>query len=307
MNILNPPHITVVITTKNRGDILCGALESIFANEYKNFKVVVADQSTNEVTKKAISKYLKNPQFAYIKSDSVGSSAGRNIAIENSESELIAITDDDCEVSVGWLENMVKAFDVDDNIGIVYGKVEPGKSDEGPGFIPSYLEEKSFILKSIYDKHSLEGLSACMGIRKSVWKKLNGFDHMLGAGVFFNSCEETDLSIRALLGGLYVYYSPAVSVIHHGLRDRNEGKKLAESYGFGNGALFAKHIKCGHFGMLYVLLRQTFVWAFGTTWVMLESDEKHKWARMSSFLRGLQKGFSTPVNKMKGHFIERTN
>jgi len=307
LNILNPPHITVVITTKNRGDILCGALESIFANEYKNFKVVVVDQSTDEVTKKAVSKYLKNPQFAYIKSDSVGSSAGRNIAIENSESELIAITDDDCEVSVAWLENMVKAFDADKNIGIVYGKVEPGKSDKGPGFIPSYLEENSFILKSIYDKHSLEGLSACMGIRKSVWKKLNGFDHMLGAGAYFNSCEETDLSIRALLGGLYVYYSPAVSVIHNGLRDRSEWKKLAESYGFGNGALFAKHIKCGHFGMLYVLLRQTFIWAFGTTWVMLESDEKHKLGRMFSFLRGLQKGFSTPVDKSKGHFIERTN
>jgi GT2 family glycosyltransferase len=142
LNILNPPHITVVITTKNRGDILCNALESIFANEYKKFKVVVVDQSTDEVTKKAISKYLKNPQFTYIKSDSVGSSAGRNIAIENSESELVAITDDDCEVSVAWLENMVKAFDEDDNIGIVYGKVEPGKSDEGPGFIPSYLEER---------------------------------------------------------------------------------------------------------------------------------------------------------------------
>jgi len=225
LNISNPPHITVVITTKNRGDILCGALKSIFANEYKNFKVVVADQSTNEATKKAISKYFKNPQFAYIKSDSVGSSAGRNIAIENSESELIAITDDDCEVSVAWLENMVKAFDVDKNIGIVYGKVEPGKSDDGPGFIPSYLEENSFILKSIYDKHSLEGLSACMGVRKNVWEKLNGFDHMLGAGAFFNSCEETDLSIRALLGGLYEYYTPAVSVIQHGLRDRNEGKK----------------------------------------------------------------------------------
>jgi len=40
---------------------------------------------------------------------------------------------------------------------------------------------------------------------------------------------------------------------------------------------------------------------------MLESDEKHKWARMSYFLSGLQKGFSTPVDKIKGHFFERTN
>ena len=62
--------------------------------KFGGLTVVVVDQSTDEVTKKAISKYLKNPQFTYIKSDSVGSSAGRNIAIEDSESELVAITDD---------------------------------------------------------------------------------------------------------------------------------------------------------------------------------------------------------------------
>jgi len=133
--------------------------------------VVVVDQSTDEATKKAVSKYLKNPQFAYIKSDSVGSSAGRNIAIENSENELIAITDDDCEVSTKWLENMVKAFDVDDKIGIVYGKVERGEYNKNCGSIPGYEKENPHILKSIYDKHSLEGLSACMGIKKKTFGK----------------------------------------------------------------------------------------------------------------------------------------
>jgi len=305
LNTKNYSTITVVITTKDRGDTLSNALESIFANDYQDYKVIVVDQNTDEATKKAISAYLKNPQFTYIKSDSLGSSAGRNIAIKNSESELIAITDDDCEVSSTWLENMVKAFSIDENIGIVYGKVNPGETGEKSGFIPSYIEPNPYISKIIYDKHSLEGLSACMGIKKSVWEKLNGFDHMLGAGVFFNSCEETDLSIRALLGGPHVYYTPTVSVIHNGFRDKNEGKKLAQAYGFGNGALFAKHIKCGHMGMLYVLLRQTFSWAFGTSWVMSEADnEKHKLGRMVSFLRGFIKGFITPVDTIKGHFIE---
>jgi glycosyltransferase involved in cell wall biosynthesis len=295
LNILNPPNITVIITTKNRGDTLCSALESIFANDYKDFKVIVVDQSTDEATKKAVSAYLKNPQFTYIKSDSVGSSAGRNIAIEHSQSELLAITDDDCQVPREWLENMVNAFDVDKNIGIVYGKVNPGEIGERSGFITSYIEENPFISKSIYDTHSLEGLSACMGLKKSLWKQLSGFDRMLGAGAPFNSCEETDMSIRALLKGFYVYYTPIWT----------EGQKLIEGYGFGNGALFAKHIKCGHFSMLYILLRQTFSWAFSTPWVMSEADtEKHKLGRMLSFLRGLQKGFSTPVDKTKGYFIE---
>ncbi|NIQ15578.1 MAG: glycosyltransferase, partial [Candidatus Dadabacteria bacterium] len=56
------------------GDVLCRALESVFASQYQKFRVIVVDQSTDETTKNAVSDYLENPQFRYISSDSVGSS-----------------------------------------------------------------------------------------------------------------------------------------------------------------------------------------------------------------------------------------
>ncbi len=303
MNNLNSSTITVIITTKNRGDVLCRALESVFASQYQKFRVIVVDQSTDETTKNAVSDYLENPQFRYISSDSVGSSAGRNLAIENSETELIAITDDDCEVSADWLDNMIGAFEQDERIGIVYGKVEPGESATESGFITTHLEENSFTAKNIYHSNSLQGLSANMGIKKSIWKKLNGFDPMLGAGVPFSSCEETDLNMRALIKGFYVCYSPQVTVQHLGYRDSSEAQRLIEGYAYGNGALFAKHIKCGHFGMVFVLLRQIFIWAFGKSWIMTDSDtETHRAGRMKAFIHGLLKGFATPVDKNKDHF-----
>ncbi len=145
-----------------------------------------------------------------------------------------------------------------------------------------------------------------MGITKSVWEKLNGFDEMLGAGVHFDSCEETDLNIRALLNGYYVHYSPVLTVKHHGYRDRRESQSLIEGYAYGNGALFAKHIKCGHYGMICVLMRQISTWAFGKSWVMTGTNtESYKFGRMKAFLRGLLKGFGTLVDKSKGHFTLR--
>ncbi|NIP30865.1 MAG: glycosyltransferase, partial [Candidatus Dadabacteria bacterium] len=268
MNIKNSPNITAIITTKDRGESVCKALKSIGANNYQHCKVIIVDQSTDDSTQQAISRYLNEPDFTYIRSNSIGSSAGRNIAIENSETELIAITDDDCEVSEDWLNNMAEAFQSDERIGIVYGKVEPGRSVNRSEFITTYLENDSFTVKSIYDSKCLQGLSANMGITKSVWEKLNGFDEMLGAGVHFDSCEETDLNIRALLNGYYVHYSPVLTVKHHGYRDRRESQSLIEGYAYGNGALFAKHIKCGHYGMICVLMRQISTWAFGKSWVM---------------------------------------
>ena len=306
MNTNHSPKITVVITTKDRGDAVCAALKSILSNDFGDYKVVVVDQSSDNSTEQAVSMYLSNSDFRYIRSVLTGSSAGRNLAIENTDTELIAITDDDCEVSENWLESMVRAFVQDENIGIVYGKVEPGKSVDNTGFITTYIEENSYTSKSLYDEKSLRGLSANMGIRKTVWEKLNGFDPVLGAGVHFNSCEETDLNIRTLLKGYFIHYSPEVSVMHHGYRDSREAQRLVEGYAYGNGALFAKHIKSGQFGMIFLLFTQILSWAFGTSWVMTNTNtESYKFGRMRAFIRGLLKGFTTPLDKSKGHFMSR--
>jgi len=295
--------ITVIITTKDRGNFVLGALDSIFVNEYEQFDVVVVDQSTDNNSEKAFAGYLGKHNFKFIKSDSTGSSNGRNLAIENAQTELIAITDDDCEVAVDWLKNMVIGLRQNEKIGIVYGNVEPGNKPDKNNFITTFQQQSSYISKSVYEEHSLKGLSANMGIKKSLWSLLGGFDPMLGAGVSFNSCEETDLNIRALLNGYYIYYSPDICVKHHGYRKDDQARQLIRGYSYGNGALFAKHIKCGHYGMLLVLARQLVNWAFGSSWVMTSVENQgNKIARAASFIKGLYHGFITPVDKTSGHF-----
>lgn len=306
MNTLNPPNITVVITTKNRGDTLCNALESIFANEYKEFRVIIVDQSTDEITKNSIQKYINNHNVTYIKSDEVGYSRGKNIGISKSNTEMIAITDDDCIVPKNWVKCMVEAFREDDKIGIIFGNVLPGQYDDNLGFIPSYIREKSYIAHSINVKHNVEGISACMGLKKSMWIKLNGFDKMLGVGAHFRSAEETDLTIKALLNSYKVYETPKVFVTHHGFRNWEESSKLINSYWYGTGAMFAKHLKCGHFSILYNLIHLAFRWGFGKSRVIAVLGKKqYRLLRLNSFSKGFIEGFLTPVDKEKELFIEK--
>ena len=73
--------------------------------------------------------------------------------------------------------------------------------------------------RSIWQKHQVEGIGACMGIRRCVLDDLGGFDQILGIGAPLMTGEESDLTIRILLAGYFVYESPDIMFVHYGFRN----------------------------------------------------------------------------------------
>lgn len=283
------------------------ALDSVLANDHPDYEVVLVDQSTDGITKSSIDKYIKDYNLNYIKSDETGYSRAKNLGISHCNSEYIAIVDDDCVVPANWLSSMEEAFGVDGKIGLVFGNVKAGEYDKNLGFIPTYIRDEPYLADSIYKKNNVEGISACMGLRKSLWEKLGGFDNMLGVGAYFGAAEETDLCIRALIQGYKVYETPKISVIHNGFRNWEESSELIKSYWYGTGAMFAKHIKCGHIQIFYILAGLAIRWVFGvSTVIAMLGIKKYRISRLISFVNGLLNGMAIPVDSSKGHFINRS-
>ena len=220
------PPITVVISTRNRGERIAETIETILLNDYPDFEVRVIDQSDGDATAAALRRFLNDPRLLYLRTTSRGLSAGRNLGIQGARNELVAITDDDCRIPADWLRELASSFGVDRRIGVVFGSVHPGPHDSGRGFIMSYSRKGSYLARSVLDQYRLECLAACMGVRKSVWRALGGFDELLGAGAPFPSAEEMDFAIRTLSAGSYVYESPAFSVLHLGFRTWEQGLAL---------------------------------------------------------------------------------
>ncbi len=292
------PSIAVVVSTRNRGDGIVPTLRTILANDYEDFTLVVIDQSENDATDVAVRPFLADPRLRYVRTATKGLSISRNLGVENSAGELIAITDDDCELPADWVRQVARAFALDERIGVVFGKVLPGPHDSAVGFVPSYLVDTPSLARRISEKNKVQGVGACMAVRRSLWQALGGFDPLLSVGAPRKAGEETDLTIRALLAGAFVFETPDITLVHHGFYTWEERGRLIEGYWYGTGAAFGKSFRGHPFAMTDILFRLASRWLSGRSPMTSSLGEQpRKWLQLSAFARGFALGALFPAGR----------
>ena len=102
------PLVSVIIPTLNRYEYLSGVLEDLEKQNYKNFEVLVVDQSEpfNEAFYKT---YDLDISASYQKEKALW--LARNSAIKQSKGDYILLMDDDSRFDANWIENHLKCLD----------------------------------------------------------------------------------------------------------------------------------------------------------------------------------------------------
>jgi GT2 family glycosyltransferase len=281
--------VTVVIATRNRDASVVATITSLLDGTVRPHEIVVVDQSDDDRTAAAVARFATDVR--YVRSRTTGLARAHNLAIADARTELIGITDDDCEVSCDWVEEIVRAFGRDPRVGLVFGGVVPTPHDPVAGFVPSYVREEPFLARSLVDKAKIDGMGACMALRRSIWTELGGFDERFGAGGPFHAADEGEFALRALRAGWFVYETPAVSVIHRGFRGRTEAHALVHRYAYGTGAMMAKHVRARTPYATRLLGTMAWRWMRGRMHSAVRiGDGRHRWLRLDGFVRGFVAG-----------------
>ena len=153
------------------------------------------------------------------------------------------------------------------------------------------------------DKLEVEGIAACLGFHRRVWEALSGFDPMLGVGARLQSGEETDFSIRALGAGYFVFETPEVTVVHHGVCLREQRREVIQRNWYGTGAVYGKFLKLHPLSTTRLLARLAGRFVFRKSRVSRSlGGSSHRMLRLAAFLRGLATGVLTHVDRRTGHF-----
>ncbi|MGE5357347.1 MAG: glycosyltransferase family 2 protein [Deltaproteobacteria bacterium] len=96
MNFEKSILFSIIIPTFNRANMISRAIESVIAQTYTNWELIIVNDGSIDNSEEVVKKYqLKDNRIKYYFQENKGRSAARNLGIDNSSGEYICFLDDD--------------------------------------------------------------------------------------------------------------------------------------------------------------------------------------------------------------------
>jgi glycosyltransferase involved in cell wall biosynthesis len=184
--------VSVVLPTFDRARLLPRAIESVLAQTFRDFELIVVDDGSTDDTPRVVAPYLRD-RVAYVRLErNMGAAAARNAGIRLAAGELLAFQDSDDEWLPEKLERHVRVFDeAGPPIGVVYSDMVRILADgtehhhRSPTIVPGRLVNPETRFYEVW----MLGIQSCV-VRRECFDLVGAFDETLP------SYEDLELFIR---------------------------------------------------------------------------------------------------------------
>lgn len=102
--------VSVIIPSFNRENVIKRSVDSVLAQTYKDFEIIVVDDGSSDNTKKVIEQ-IQDIRVRYVWQKNAGACAARNHGIDEAKGEYIAFQDSDDVWHPDKLEKQLKALE----------------------------------------------------------------------------------------------------------------------------------------------------------------------------------------------------
>lgn len=292
----NPKVAAIVCTIARPREVACCA-QSLLENTYAPFEVIVVDQRSDD----AIAAELRplgeaDARLRYIHTDIAGKTRAQNLAINGSDADLFAFTDDDCVVPPDWVTRIVETFRRLPDAGLLFGEVHtPAEHDWDADFSPSMYFAQEELLRPTFLPRDGNLFGCSMAVTRQTFAHIGLFDEALGPGSSFDVvCEEVDFHLRALRAHppIGVYLTPAFYVVHeHGNRPQGEAaRRLLRTYQLGSTGMLTKHALHGDLGAGCKVVIQAGDVVMRATRNLVRTGRPRGIGMIVPYLRGISRG-----------------
>jgi len=176
--------ISVITTVYNEEENVVDWLTSILNQTLLPDEIVIVDAGSTDRTIALLNSAAAKSQvpICVLKKDKINIAAGRNIAIEQAENEIIASADFGCRLHKDWLENLTKPFRINPETDVVAGWYYA--LDKKGNFVPF----KGWPELNKLDPQEFIPSSRSLAFTKTAWRKAGGYPEWLtltGEDTFF--------------------------------------------------------------------------------------------------------------------------
>ena len=218
LNSQQKPSVDIIVVNWNGIDHLQVCLSALLNQTYKNINIIFVDNgSTDESIKFVKESFPSITILAFDKNN--GFCKANNYAMENSQSEFIALINNDTEADPQWISSAITTLTNHNDVGFVASRIcffdKRDLIDTcGDLYFSSGYPEKRGWLNLFSDEFNSPKyvFGACAGAavyRRSMLNKIGFFDEE-----YFAYQEDIDLSFRAQLQGYQCLYDPKSIVFH---------------------------------------------------------------------------------------------
>lgn len=295
------PTISVVVCTRDRPDSLAATLDSLAAQDYPRFEVLVVDQSREAATRAMVeARAGDDRRFRYVRLDEAGLSRAYNAGVRSAWSDVLAFTDDDCTAPADWLAAIALAFERHPEADLLYGQVlvppQLRDAENASGFTPALpIPERRVLSRDT--GFQVFGMGANFAARRRVFERVGLFDEVLGGGGPLESSQDFDFVYRVYRAGGETLLEPDVLVHHHGFRSHAEWPATLRSYGVGVGGFYLKHVRAGDLYAVRLLLAHLVAWSARTL------RRRTDWTYVRSVFRGMRRSFRFRVDRRRRLYV----
>ncbi|WP_117210882.1 glycosyltransferase family 2 protein [Allorhizocola rhizosphaerae] len=254
-----PPLISVVVPSVfERADLLLGCVESLLKQDYPRFEIIVVDNRPAEDHARIVERLTSFAPVRVVSEAVRGRSSACNRGLQAARGDIVTFTDDDVEVTPGWLAAIARSFAEDPDVACVTGPLLP-RQLETPSQI--WFERSDGVAGNAFTRITFRRLPRTfrvatsegrvlslyqaghfgdgpnMSFRTAVLRSLGGFEPALGLGTPSLAGEDPDVLVRLLFAGHTMAFDPRVFILHTHISDYEVLKRTMFGYGCGYTAM----------------------------------------------------------------------
>ncbi|MDG4474568.1 glycosyltransferase family 2 protein [Thiovibrio frasassiensis] len=202
--------VSVIIPTHNRAGFLSRAIDSVLAQTYSNFELIVVDDGSTDATQALLASYGK--ALVTLRQENRGPAAARNAGIRAARHSLLAFLDSDDQFTRNKLFLQAAAMEAQPDLLISHTQETWFCNGQHRNQKKRHAKEGGDIFA-----RSLElcvvGMSTVM-VRRELFERIGLLDES------FPCCEDYELWLRASVGHSFLLVEAPLTVKHGGRQDQ---------------------------------------------------------------------------------------